>query len=149
MNAAWGKSREVMERTYGRAHVLKQQLDSTWQNGQAALDAACHRLRDSLDKAGEDRILCEEAQSSVTEGLPALFLKRFKDPVRFANFQGGTIHGCQPSKFGSAPGDECNCPDGHEELGCQDSTDTSSFLHSFTSVLACKCPLQDLAIAVV
>ena len=27
----------------------------------------------------------------------------------------------------------CNCPDGHEELGCQDSTDTSSFLHSFTS----------------
>ena len=169
----------------------------------------------------------------MTEGLPALFLKRFKeteitslvivicccaianlssleDPVRFANFQGGptwsmacglwpccakaactgTIHGCQPSKFGSAPGDElraqcvmhisrivlsgdflsspfqtwdlpssqrryflksprCNCPGGHEELGCQDSTDTSSFLHSFTSMLACKCPLQELDIAVV
>ncbi|CAE7209140.1 GIP [Symbiodinium pilosum] len=140
MNAAWGKGREVMERTYGRAHVLKQQLDSTWQTGQAALDAACRRLRDNLDKAGEDRILCEEAQSSVTEGLPALFLKRFKDPMRFATFQGGVIHGCQPSQFGSAQSDECSCPAGHEELGCQDSTDTSSFQLKCSNVLNTQIP---------
>ncbi|CAE7474642.1 GIP [Symbiodinium natans] len=139
MNAAWGKSREVMERTYGKAHVLKQQLDSTWQAGQSALDAACRRLRDNLDKAGEDRILCEEAQSSVTEGLPALFLKRFKDPMRFANFQGGVIHGCQPSKFG-APSDECNCPSGHEELGCQDSADSSSFELKCSNLLNTQIP---------
>mmetsp|Transcript_5771 Transcript_5771/g.10325 ORF Transcript_5771/g.10325 Transcript_5771/m.10325 type:complete len:273 (+) Transcript_5771:52-870(+) len=141
MNAAWGQSREVMERSYGRAHMLKQQLDSTWQAGRAALDAACRRLRDSVDKAGEDRMLCEEAQSSTVEGLPALFLKRFKDPMRFGKFQGGVIHGCQPSRFGSAPpSDECTCPTGHEELGCQDSSDASSFSLKCSNALNTEIP---------
>ena len=29
-----------------------------------------------------------------------------------------------------SPSARCSCPAGHEELGCQDSTDTSSLKHS-------------------
>ncbi|CAJ1389416.1 unnamed protein product [Effrenium voratum] len=136
MNSAWASGRETMEKSYGKVHTLKKNLDSNWHAGRDALEAACTRLRDTLDKAGEDRVLCEEAQSSTTEGLPALFLKRFKDPMRFAQFQGGVIHGCT-KQFDS---DECNCPSGHEELGCQDAADPASFELKCSNVLNTQIP---------
>ncbi|CAK8985536.1 unnamed protein product [Durusdinium trenchii] len=140
MNAEWARGREVMDRTYGKVHALKEELDGNWKAGHDALEAACSRLRDSLDKVGEDRTLCEEAQSSSTEGLPALFLKRFKDPMRFANFQGGKIHGCN-EKFGS---DECSCPSGHEELGCQDEVNPSNIELKCSNILNSQIPASNV-----
>ena len=46
------------EHNYGKVHELKQDLDAKWKAGHDALEAACTRLRDSLDKVGEDRLLC-------------------------------------------------------------------------------------------
>ena len=140
MNDAWGRGRDVMDHNYQRVHTLKEDLDSNWKAGHNALEAACTRLRDSLDKVGEDRTLCEEAQSSATEGLPSLFLKRFKDPMRFTRFQEGKIHGCTQT-FDS---DECNCPTGHEELGCEDSTDPSSFELKCSNILNSQIPASNV-----
>eukprot|EP00930_Biecheleria_cincta_P028688 TRINITY_DN20009_c0_g1_i1.p1 TRINITY_DN20009_c0_g1~~TRINITY_DN20009_c0_g1_i1.p1 ORF type:complete len:285 (-),score=73.85 TRINITY_DN20009_c0_g1_i1:33-815(-) len=127
MNEAWSKGRQAMEMSYGKTHSLKQQMDSIWKDSHDKLEAACLKLRDSLDKAGEDRVLCEEAQGSDAEGLPALFLKRFEEPDRFAKFQGGEIRGCGEGK--------CSCPSGHEELGCQDATDRKRFELKCTDIM--------------
>mmetsp|Transcript_12632 Transcript_12632/g.21665 ORF Transcript_12632/g.21665 Transcript_12632/m.21665 type:complete len:247 (+) Transcript_12632:58-798(+) len=140
MNKEWAQGRDAMERNYDKVHSLKEDLDSNWKAGHDALEAACTRLRDSLDKVGEDRTLCSEAQSSSVEGLPALFLKRFKDPMRFAKFQEGKIHGCTP-KFDN---DECLCPSGHEELGCQDATDSSSFELKCSNILNMQIPSSNV-----
>lgn len=61
----------AQEHNYGKVHEsatfreklhvgfrLKQGLDAKWKAGHDALEAACTRLRDSLDKVGEDRLLC-------------------------------------------------------------------------------------------
>ncbi|CAL1169084.1 unnamed protein product [Cladocopium goreaui] len=140
MNTEWARGRDAMERNYDKVHSLKEDLDSNWKARHDALEAACTRLRDSLDKVGEDRTLCSEAQSSSTEGLPALFLKRFKDPMRFTKFQEGKIHGCTP-KFDN---DECLCPTGHEELGCQDATDSSSFELKCSNILNMQIPSSNV-----
>lgn len=135
----WNTQEAKMQEAYNTSHQIKTQMDTNYATNQKNLENSCLELRNIMDKITEDRKLCTDAQDDGSSGLPALFMKRAKDPKRFARFQRGKIYGCAPleGKEGDmSPADvSCTCPTGSEEHGCGDATDPAKHRLFCTKVL--------------
>jgi len=115
LNKRWSKVYSRFEDAWKKADDLRLEREAMRRSGGRLkkLESACVRLRDAIDKLYESHSLCEEAQNDESQGLPAYFMKRSRNPLRVK--RAGRMDGCVDQNGNKV---DCACPTGDPKTGC-------------------------------